>query len=120
MTNHNSLLKSIFSLNLIVHIDIFEYMNINTTEDNIVRIAKALSDKTRLKILSEIAKRERITCSEAEKIAELSQPTVSHHLKILTDAGLLDVVKDGRYSIISINKNALKEFGDLINKAVLL
>ncbi len=95
-------------------------MNISTNEDNIVKIAKALSDKSRIKILSEIAKRESITCSEAEKIAELSQPTVSHHLKILTDAGLLDVVKDGRYSIISINKKTLKEFGDLISKSVLL
>ena len=95
-------------------------MNIITNEDNIVKIAKALSDKSRLKILGEIAKRESITCSEAEKIAELSQPTVSHHLKILTDAGLLDVVKDGRYSIISINKKTLKECGDLISKSVLL
>ncbi len=95
-------------------------MNIITNEDNIVKIAKALSDKSRLKILGEIAKRESITCSEAEKIAELSQPTVSHHLKILTDAGLLDVVKNGRYSIISINKKTLKEFGDLISKAILI
>ena len=86
----------------------------NKNEDNIVKIAKALSDKTRLKILSEIVSRKNITCGEAEKIAGLSQPTVSHHLKILSEAGLLNTVKDGRFLIITVNKNALDEFSSFI------
>jgi DNA-binding transcriptional ArsR family regulator len=56
-----------------------------TVEENIFKIAKALSDKTRIRILKEIARKGRISCGDAEKIAELSQPTVSHHLKILTE-----------------------------------
>ena len=52
-------------------------------EDDIVKIAKALSDKTRVRILKEIACKGSISCGDAEKIAELSQPTVSHHLKFL-------------------------------------
>ncbi|MHB8578469.1 MAG: ArsR/SmtB family transcription factor [Ignavibacteriaceae bacterium] len=89
-----------------------------TNDDNIVKIAKALSDKTRLKILGEIAKKKSITCSEAEKIAGLSQPTVSHHLKILTEAGLLNTVKDGRFLIITVNKKALDEFSGLISTSI--
>ncbi|OGU49138.1 MAG: hypothetical protein A2080_01040, partial [Ignavibacteria bacterium GWC2_36_12] len=78
-----------------------------TVEENIVKIAKALSDKTRIRILKEIAKKGSVSCGDAEKIAELSQPTVSHHLKILTEAGLLNAEKDGRHVIVSVNKQAL-------------
>jgi len=86
-----------------------------TIEDNIVKIAKAFSDKTRLRILKEIAKKGTITCGDAEKIAGLSQPTVSHHLKVLTEAGLLNAEKNGRHVIISVNKKALDEFSMLIS-----
>jgi DNA-binding transcriptional ArsR family regulator len=86
-----------------------------TEEDNIVKIAKALSDKTRIKILVEIAKLKSVNCHEAEKIAGLSQPTVSHHLKILVEAGLLNAIKTGRYVEISVNKKELDRFADLIS-----
>ena len=85
------------------------------SEDHIVKIAKALSDKTRVRILQEIAKRGRITCGDAEDIALLSQPTVSHHIKVLVDAGLLIAEKDGRHVIISVNKEVLDEFTDLVS-----
>jgi len=88
------------------------------SDDSIVRIAKALADKTRLRILSEIAKGKIITCGEAEKIAGLSQPTVSHHLKVLFDAGLLITKKDGRHVNISVNKKALDDFSELIADSV--
>jgi DNA-binding transcriptional ArsR family regulator len=89
-----------------------------TVEENIVKIAKALSDKTRIRILKEIAKKGSISCGDAEKIAELSQPTISHHLKILTDAGLLNAEKDGRHVIVSVNKQALNEFSSFISETV--
>lgn len=85
-----------------------------TTEDHIVRIAKALSDKTRVRILQEIAKRGTITCGDAEKIAPLSQPTISHHIKILIDAGLINAVKNGRHLSISVDKSALEDFAALL------
>ena len=86
-----------------------------TSEDHIVKIAKALSDKTRVRILQEIAKRGTITCGDAEDIAFLSQPTVSHHIKVLVEAGLLDAEKDGRCVMISVNKKALDEFTALVS-----
>ena len=89
-----------------------------TVEENIVKMAKALSDKTRIRILKEIAKKGSISCGDAEKIAELSQPTISHHLKILTDAGLLNAEKDGRHVIVSVNKQALNEFSSFISETV--
>ena len=89
-----------------------------TTEDEIVKIAKALSDKTRLKILGEISKRKRMTCGETEKIAGLAQPTVSHHIKILAEAGLLDVEKDGRHVIISINRKTFAAFAAMLGRSI--
>jgi ArsR family transcriptional regulator len=93
-------------------------MNMKTEENNIVRIAKALSDKTRIRILKEIAAKGSISCGDAEKVAELSQPTVSHHLKILVDAGLLNTVKDGRHVIVSVNKKALEVFSSMISDSI--
>ncbi len=89
-----------------------------TNEDNIVKIAKALSDKTRVMILKEIAAKGSISCGDAEKAVDLSQPTVSHHLKILTDAGLLNTEKDGRHIIVSVNKKALEEFNLMISSSI--
>jgi ArsR family transcriptional regulator, arsenate/arsenite/antimonite-responsive transcriptional repressor len=85
-------------------------------EENIVKIAKALSDKTRVRILKEIAKKGKISCGGCEKTVELSQPTVSHHLKILTDAGLLNYEKDGRFVLFSVNKKVLDEFASIISE----
>jgi ArsR family transcriptional regulator, arsenate/arsenite/antimonite-responsive transcriptional repressor len=87
-------------------------------EENIAKIAKALSDKTRVKILKEIAAKGSISCGEAEDVALLSQPTVSHHLKILTDAGLLNTQKDGRHVIVSVNKKALEDFKASISESM--
>ncbi len=89
-------------------------------EDKIVKVAKALSDKTRLRILKEVAKRSdfAITCADAEEIAGLSQPTVSHHIKILVDADLLIYEKNGRCVNISVNKKTLNEFGSIISDSL--
>jgi ArsR family transcriptional regulator, arsenate/arsenite/antimonite-responsive transcriptional repressor len=88
------------------------------SDEHIVRIAKALADKTRLRILNEIARGKSITCGEAEKVAGLSQPTVSHHLKVLYDAGLLITRKNGRHVNIAVNKKALDDFSKLIADSV--
>jgi ArsR family transcriptional regulator len=85
-------------------------------EQDIVKVAKALSNKTRVRILREILRRKSITCHEAEKVDRLSQPTISHHLKVLLEAGLLHAEKDGRFGIITVNREALKSFGGLLSK----
>lgn len=85
-------------------------------EEKIVKIAKALSNKTRVRILREIIRRKSITCHEAEKVDNLSQPTISHHLKVLFEAGLLDARRNGRFGIVTVNKEALKAFGQLVSQ----
>ena len=87
-------------------------------EDQIIKIAKALSDRTRVRILQELAKRKSFSCGDAVNFAGLSQPTVSHHIKILIEAGLLNSEKNGRHVIISVNRNSLREFASLLPDTV--
>ncbi len=103
-----------------LYIHIFEYINMKNNEDNIVKIAKALSDKARIRILKEIAAKGSISCGDAEKVVDLSQPTVSHHIKILVDAGLLNAEKNGRHIKISVNKKILDDFNLLLSDAIKL
>lgn len=70
---------------------------------------KAMGDPTRLRLLSLIAASkdgEACVCDLNEPL-ELSQPTVSHHLKILVDAGLLTRTKRGTWSYYALVPGAL-------------
>jgi len=86
-------------------------------EDHIVKVAKALSDKTRVRILQDIARRGSVTCGDAINVARLSQPTISHHIKVLVDAGLLVTEKNGRHVIIKVNHEAVNDFTELVATA---
>ncbi len=83
-------------------------------DDKLVRIAKALADKTRVKILRELVKRGPVSCGEVGKDIQLSQPAVSHHLKILADAKLVVMEKEGRQVIVIVNRKAIEKFASLL------
>jgi len=75
------------------------------------KIAKALGDMNRLKILEDMAGRGGcIQCSQISDKINLAQPSVSHHIKTLTEAGLIQPSKDGRCYSYTINKTLLKEY----------
>lgn len=77
---------------------------------------KALGDPTRLRLLSIVAAhedREACVCDLTEPVA-LSQPTVSHHLKILVDAGLLTRSKRGTWSFYALVPGALDQLADVL------
>jgi ArsR family transcriptional regulator len=82
------------------------------SEENAIslsRALKALADPARLRLLSMIAAHEdgeACVCDLTEPLA-LSQPTVSHHLKILTDAGFLTRSKRGTWAYYRIAPGAL-------------
>ncbi len=64
-----------------------------------MRIFKALGDENRLKILACIIEREELCVCELQALLDLSQPTVSRHLKILEDAGFLEGKRQGQWVI---------------------
>ena len=81
---------------------------------NVVKIGKALSDENRVKILKMLTDGEKCGCKLLEAF-EITQPTLSHHMKILCDSGLVDARKDGKWSRYSVNGDAVREFGKYIS-----
>ncbi|WP_046246494.1 ArsR/SmtB family transcription factor [Hymenobacter terrenus] len=76
---------------------------------SLVKIAKALSDPNRLRILQEIAQAPQVGCADLFEVAPVSQPSMSHHVKALVDSGLVDSCKEGRCVYLSVNPEKLRE-----------
>ena len=71
-------------------------------------VFKALSDPTRLQILSLVARNPGGVCEcNIVDCTPLSQPTISYHVKVLTEAGLLDVEKQGLWCYYRLRKDVL-------------
>lgn len=68
------------------------------------RVLKALSDKQRFQMLEVIARAGELSCGQVVERFHLSQPTISHHLKILHDAGVLLVRRDAQHAFISVDR----------------
>jgi len=64
--------------------------------EQIEQISKALADETRLRIFEEISARPQMTCGEIVSLRGVTPATVSHHLKVLHDAGLIECRKEGQ------------------------
>jgi ArsR family transcriptional regulator len=63
---------------------------------NFIRVMKALADPNRVKIVKMLQRKSMCVC-EMQEALRVSQPTVSKHLKILENAGLVDWQKDGTW-----------------------
>ena len=79
------------------------------------KISKALADPHRLTILKEIKKRkECLYCVDLNEVINLSQPSVSHHLKQLIDTEIITSDKDGRNVRYYLNNEVLDEYINFI------
>ena len=79
-------------------------------------IFRALADPARVRIVNLLAGSDDPVCvCELVPALELSQPTVSHHLKKLTDAGLLEREERGRWAYYSLLGEALDRLASLVD-----
>lgn len=77
----------------------------------IEKISRALSDTNRIAILQQFKKRKDcLYCAEVNDLLDLTQPSVSHHLKQLVDADLLLPQKEGRNLKYVLNQEVLDEY----------
>lgn len=76
---------------------------------DIVLICKALGDLNRLKIVELLSDGEKCACKLLEAF-EITQPTLSHHMKVLVECELVIARKDGKWSHYSLNSETLSEF----------
>ena len=76
---------------------------------------RALADPARVKIVNLLATSAEPVCAcEFEPALRLSQPTVSHHLKKLTAAGLLEREQRGRWAYFSLDEEAIGRLAGLV------
>ena len=74
-----------------------------------VLICKALGDPNRMEIVKMLSNQEKCGCKLLEKF-DITQPTLSHHMKILVDSGLVNDRKEGKWHYYSVNKEVMTEF----------
>ena len=72
-----------------------------------------MSDTNRLKIIEMLTQGEKCACNLLEEL-QVTQPTLSHHMKVLSDCGLVSSYKDGKWQHYSINCKKFKEYKDYI------
>lgn len=69
---------------------------------------KALNDTTRREIL-ELLKKKDLSAGEIANRFNISKPSISHHLDLLKQAGLVEAVKEGQYIFYSLNTTVMDE-----------
>lgn len=82
---------------------------------DIAFICKALSDSNRVKIVKMLKEGEQCACKILEKF-NITQPTLSHHMKILCESEIVSVRKEGKWSHYSLNKETLAKFKEAIDE----
>jgi ArsR family transcriptional regulator len=81
------------------------------------RIFKALCDPNRLMILRLLRDGEKCACDLLDEL-EIGQPTLSHHMRILCDSGLVQSRKEGKWSYYSFSPDGVQNAKDLLNEVI--
>jgi ArsR family transcriptional regulator len=72
------------------------------------RVLNALGDETRLKMVMLLAGHEALCVCELQAAFDLGQPTISHHLRILREAGVVDVTRRGTWAYYALRRGVLQ------------
>lgn len=107
----NYILTIIYVLH-IIKIKAGDFMNTDTKR--IAEIFKALGDENRVEILIMLSKGEKCACKLLEEL-KVSQPTLSHHMKILCDAKLVNARKEGRWMHYSLSQEGMNEISNYLS-----
>ena len=78
-----------------------------SNDETFAKILSVLSVNARFRILSLIASKGEITAKDILSEFDFTQPTLSHHMTCLTEAGLVDVERKGRYAYYSVNDKTI-------------
>lgn len=79
------------------------------------KVFKVLSDPNRLMIIEMILNGEKCACTLLEDL-NISQSTLSHHMKTLCDSGVVNCRKEGKWNYYSINKEGCKTIFNFLTK----
>ena len=82
----------------------------------IEKISKALADETRLRIFEAISRSEHMNCGEIVSMRGVTPATVSHHLRILSEAGLIACRREGQFVYSEAIPETVKEYTQALGK----
>jgi ArsR family transcriptional regulator, arsenate/arsenite/antimonite-responsive transcriptional repressor len=94
----------------------FEYIGAFMDHAEVAKISKALSDSTRLRIYESIAGRGEMFCGEIVERYRLTPGTISHHLKILAEAGLIECRREGQFVYNRAHPEIIREYSRALTK----
>ncbi|HBI04934.1 MAG TPA: transcriptional regulator [Paenibacillaceae bacterium] len=80
------------------------------------RLCKAIGHPVRLKILDHLSKQDGYYCGDLVGLVGLAQSTVSHHLKILKDAGLVITEEKGTFVCYRVNREQILKLSKLLQE----
>ena len=80
------------------------------------KISKALADETRLRIFEAISGARQMTCGEIVSMRGITPATVSHHLKILSEAGLIACRRHGQFVYSQAAPETIAAYGRALAK----
>ena len=83
----------------------------------VIKVSKALADPTRFRILQAIAATDEIACGALAARFPITQATCSQHLKVLVDAGLIAMRREGQFNYYRLVRETLEAYCRAIGEA---